>query len=184
MPNACSQMSYLCVWVSDFCPLLIQLFLYAYSTDPDRGWSGVAKVSCILRHQGIQLILAYSWAWPAILVAGKGSRGMLLFLLFLHLHSFSSFFPVPLFHLLYYLFYLFSTFLWEMTQNDKEGLTHVKPQHKQILIKLPGCVGWSGPWMLTYAGRHHLASMTPLLWFLNFCLKSAYILWFENRFNN
>ena len=26
---------------------------------------------CILRHQGVQLILAYSWARPAILVAGK-----------------------------------------------------------------------------------------------------------------
>ena len=32
----------------------------------------MAKVSCILRHQGIQLILAYSWARLAILVAGKG----------------------------------------------------------------------------------------------------------------
>ena len=48
-------------------------------------------------------ILAYSWARPAILVAGK-DRGMFLFLLFLHFHSCSSFFPVPLFHL----FYLFS----------------------------------------------------------------------------
>ena len=35
-------------------------------------WSGGAKVSCILRHWGVQLILAYSWARPAILVAGKG----------------------------------------------------------------------------------------------------------------
>ena len=32
----------------------------------------VAKVSCILSYRGIQLILAYSWARPAILVAGKG----------------------------------------------------------------------------------------------------------------
>ena len=38
-------------------------------------------MSCILRHQGVQLILAYSWAWPAILAAGKG-RGGMLFLLF------------------------------------------------------------------------------------------------------
>ena len=37
-----------------------------------RGWSGGAKVSCILRYRGVQLILAYSWARPAILVAGKG----------------------------------------------------------------------------------------------------------------
>ena len=37
-----------------------------------RGWSGVAKVSCILHHQGVQLILAYSWARPAVLAAGRG----------------------------------------------------------------------------------------------------------------
>ena len=36
------------------------------------GWLGEAKASCILRHLGIRLILAYSWARPAILVAGKG----------------------------------------------------------------------------------------------------------------
>ena len=36
------------------------------------GWSGGAKVSCILCHRGVQLILAYSWARPAILVADKG----------------------------------------------------------------------------------------------------------------
>ena len=82
-----------------------------------------AKVLCILHHRGVQLILAYSWARPAILVVGKGRGGMFLFLLFLHFHSCSSFFPVPLFHLLYSLFYLFSPFLWETTQNDPQGLT-------------------------------------------------------------
>ena len=41
----------------------------------------MAKVLCILRHRVIQLILAYSWARPAILVAGKVEEGM--FLLFL-----------------------------------------------------------------------------------------------------
>ena len=51
------------------------------------GWSGGAKVSCSLHHQGIQLILAYSWARPAPLVAGKGRGGMFLFLLFLHFCS-------------------------------------------------------------------------------------------------
>ena len=59
---------------------------------------------------------------PAILAAGKGRGGMFLFLLFLHFHSCSSFFPVPLFHLHYCLFYLFSPFLWETTQNDPQGL--------------------------------------------------------------
>ena len=87
------------------------------------GWSGGAKVSCILCHRGVQLILAYSWARPAIVEVGKGRGGMFLFLLFLPFHSCSSFFPVPLFHLFYYLFYLFSPFLWETTQNDPQGLT-------------------------------------------------------------
>ena len=87
------------------------------------GWSGGAKVLCILHHWGVQLILAYSWARPAILVVGKGRGRMFLFLLFLHFHSCSSFFPVPLFHALYSLFYLFSPFLWETTQNDPQGLT-------------------------------------------------------------
>ena len=66
------------------------------------------------------------WARPAILVAGKDRGGMCLFLPFLHFHSCSSFFPVPLFHL-YYLFYLFSPFLWETTQNDPQGWCVVKP---------------------------------------------------------
>ena len=60
---------------------------------PYERWSGGAKVSCISRHWGVQLISAYSWARPAILVAGKGRGGMFLFLLFLHFHSCSSFFP-------------------------------------------------------------------------------------------
>ena len=38
------------------------------------GWLGVAKVSCILCHRGDHLILAYSWARPAIL-ADKGRGG-------------------------------------------------------------------------------------------------------------
>ena len=86
-------------------------------------WSGGAKVSCILGHLGVQLILAYSWARPVILVAGKVRWGIFLFLLFLHFHSCSSFFPVPLFHLFYYLFYHLSPFFWETTQNDPQGLT-------------------------------------------------------------
>ena len=80
-------------------------------------------VSCILCHRGVQLILSYSWARPAIFVAGKGREVVFLFLLFLHFHSCSSFFPVPLFHLFCYLFCLFSPFLWETTQNDPYGLT-------------------------------------------------------------
>ena len=44
----------------------------------ESGWSGGAKVLCILHHRGVQLILAYSWARPAILVVGKGRGGMFL----------------------------------------------------------------------------------------------------------
>ena len=40
-----------------------------------------------LRQRSVQLILAYSWARPAILVAGKGRGGMFLVLLFLYFHS-------------------------------------------------------------------------------------------------
>ena len=82
---------------------------------------------------GVQLILAYSWARPAILVAGKGREVMFLFLLFLHFHSCFSFFPVPPFHLFCYLFCLFSPFLWETTQNDPQGLSVVKPQLNQSI---------------------------------------------------
>ena len=42
--------------------------------------------------QGVQLILAYNCARPAILVAGKGWGGMFLFLLFLQFHSCFCFF--------------------------------------------------------------------------------------------
>ena len=68
-----------------------------------RGWLDEAKVSCILRHRGVHLILAYSCARPAIFVAGKGEVGV-LFLLFFHFHPFSflpcPFFPSPLLSLL------------------------------------------------------------------------------------
>ena len=98
-------------------------------------WSGIAKVLCILRHWGVQLILAYSWARLAKLVAGKGRGECFLFLLSLPFHSCSSFFPVLLFHLLYFLFCLFSPFLWETTQNDPQGLTcHLTPTQSLIWV--------------------------------------------------
>ena len=86
-------------------------------------WSGGAKVSCILCHRGVQLIMAYSWARPAILVAGKGREVMFLFLLFLHFHSCSSFFPSLSFISSAISSVSVSPFLWETTQNDPQGLT-------------------------------------------------------------
>ena len=100
-----------------------QLIDYPINCASLRGWSGVMKVSCILRRRVVQLILAYSWAKPAILVAGKGRKGnvivssvsLLLFVfLFLPCPSLSS----PLLALLY-----LSPFLWKMMQNDPQGLT-------------------------------------------------------------
>ena len=80
-------------------------------------------------HWGVQLILAYSWARPAILVAGKGREVMFLFLLFLHFHSCSSFFPV-LFHLFCYLF-SFLPFSGRRHKMTHKGWRVVKPQHNQ-----------------------------------------------------
>ena len=76
-----------------------------------------------------------SFESTAILVAGKGRGEMFLFHLFIHFHSCSSFFPVPLFHLFYFLFYLFSPFLWETTQNDPQGLTCRKTPNNQSTAK-------------------------------------------------
>ena len=121
---------------------------------------GGAKVSCILCHQGIQLILAYSWARPAILVVGKGRGGMFLFLLFLPFHSCSSFFPVPLFHLFYYLFYLFSPFLWETTQNDPQGLTcRLTPTESKTMDDRCSCITYdSNVNCEENAPKHHINS--------------------------
>ena len=56
-----------------------------------RGWSGGAMGSCISRHRGVQLILAYSSARPVIIVAVSGRVGDCLY--FFCYFTFSS---VPL----------------------------------------------------------------------------------------
>ena len=111
-----------------------------------KGWLGGANVSCISRHQSVQLILAYSWARPAILVAGKGRGGMFLFLLFLHFQSFSSFFPVPYFHLFYSLLSLFSLSLGD----DTKWPTRVDMSLNPNTIKSPISIAWTslGLWKL------------------------------------
>ena len=43
-------------------------------------WLGVVKMSCILHQQGVQLILAYSWPRPVVLVAGKGEGNVFFFI--------------------------------------------------------------------------------------------------------
>ena len=95
------------------------------------GWSGGAKVLCILHHRGVQLILAYSWARPAILVVGKGRGGMFLFLLFLHFHSCSSFFPCPSLSSPLLSSISFLPFSGRRHKMTLKGWRVVKPQHNQ-----------------------------------------------------
>ena len=78
----------------------------------NRGWG---KVSCILRHRRVQLILAYSWAMPAILVAGKGKGGLFYFFCFF---TFSTvlILPCPSLSSLLSLLSLFSLSLGEDTK--------------------------------------------------------------------
>ena len=101
-----------------------------------QGWLGEANVSCLLRHRAVHLILAYSWARSAILAIGKGGGGMFLFILILYFHSFSSFSPVPLFHLLYYLCSLWNLpFPGRWHKMTHKGWHAIKPQHNQFLGK-------------------------------------------------
>ena len=137
-------------------PLKRQFCLCLHSAE---GCSGVEKVLCILRHRGVQLILAYSWARPAILVAGKGI-GVDVFISSVSSLSFLFLFlPCPsLFNLLYYLFSLFSPSLWETTQNDPQGLTcrmH-KPQHNKKTVPLiqEGQLSVSGERLYTIMNNH------------------------------
>ena len=96
-----------------------------------QGWSGGAKVSCILCHLGVQLILAYSWARPAILVAGKGREVIYFFCFF-------TFIPVPLSSLsLSFISSAISSVSFLPFFGRRHKMTHkgwrvVKPQHNQI----------------------------------------------------
>ena len=77
----------------------------------DKGVVGWCKGIVYLTSPGIQLILAYNLARPAILLISSVSSLPFLFL-FLPCPSLSSL----------VLSYLFSPFLWETTQNDPKGL--------------------------------------------------------------
>ena len=95
-----------------------------------------AKALCILCHRVVQLILAYSWARPGILVADKDSVGMFLFLLFLHFHSCSSFFPVSLIYssLLLSLLSLFSLSLGDDPKRSTRVDVSLNPDTIIIII--------------------------------------------------
>ena len=81
------------------CQLLLMASFLNVSDNVKFGMVGWCESAVYLTSPGVQLILAYSWARPAILVAGKDRGGMFLFL---HCHSCSSFSPVPFYHLFYY----------------------------------------------------------------------------------
>ena len=104
-----------------------------------KGWSGGAKVSCILCHLGVQLILAYSWARPAILVAGKGREVIYFFCFF-------TFIPVPLSSLsLSFISSAISSVSFLPFSGRRHKMTHkgwrvVKPQHNQFLLRRITCV--------------------------------------------
>ena len=71
------------------------------------GCLGEGKVSCILRHQFVQLILTYSWARSDILAAGKGRGECFYFFCFFTFIHFSLS-PLSLSFISYYLFYSLS----------------------------------------------------------------------------
>ena len=81
------------------------------------GWSGGVKVSCISRHRGIQLIFAYSWARPAILVSRKGKGGMFFISSVSSLSLLFLFLPCP--SLSYPLLSLLSLFSLSLGDNTK-----------------------------------------------------------------
>ena len=91
----------------------------------------MVKVSCIVRHWGIQMVLAYSWARPAILVAGKGIGESFYFFCFF------TFIPVPLSFLSFsFISSITSSISFLPLSGRQHKMTHkgsrvVKPQHNQ-----------------------------------------------------
>ena len=79
-----------------------------------------AKVSCILRHWDVQLILAYRWARPAILRAGKGRGGNVF--CFVFFFYFFTFIPVSFSSLS--LAFIFSTISFLPFSGRRYKLTH------------------------------------------------------------
>ena len=103
LPRKCCQVH----WPARYDQNSVERVVKLQNKQTNWGWLGVAKMSCILRRWGVQLVLAYSWARPAIL----GREECFYFF------RFFTFIPFP------FRFLLFSHFLWEMTRNDPQGLT-------------------------------------------------------------
>ena len=101
------------------------MFIKVSFCEENRGWcEGVMY----LMSRGVKLILAYSWARPAILVAGKGRGGCFYFFCFF------TFIPVPLSFLS--LSFISSTISFLPFSGRWHKMTHkgwhvVKPQFNQ-----------------------------------------------------
>ena len=137
-PNVSSHacLSFVIRWITLYNRTLMARTFFGpwkFALDVGGGWgvSGVAKVSCILRHRGVQLILAYSWARLAILAAGKGRRECFYFFCFF------LYIPVPLsFLCLSFIFSTISSISFLPFSGKRHNMTHkgwrvVKPQHDQ-----------------------------------------------------
>ena len=104
-----------------------------HSLFPLHVWACCVRLHNILRHRGVQLILAYGWARPAVLVAGKDRGGMFYFF------RFFTFIPVPLSSLS--LSFISSTissiyflpFSGRGHKKTHKGWRSVKPQHNQSI---------------------------------------------------
>ena len=123
-----------CIFSVDMCKNIQYLVLpTAWVFSFLRGWSGGAKVSCILRHRGVQLILAYNWARPVTLVTGKGRGGMFYFFCFF------TFILVRLSYLsLSFISSTISSISFLPFSGRRHKMTHkgwrvVKPQHNQSI---------------------------------------------------
>ena len=119
-----------------------------------RGWSGGAKVLCVLHHQGDQLILAYSWTRPAIFVAGKGRGGM-----FFYFFCFFTLIPASLSSLSLFFIFLLSLLSLLPFSGRRHKMTHkswrvVKPQHDQS-IKILNTIFLHNLRLLPLKRRYH-----------------------------
>ena len=125
-------------------------------------WGG--RVVRILRHWGVQLILAYSWTRPAILVAGKGKgRGNFISSVF-SLSFLFLFLTCPtLSSLLLSLLFLFFLSLGD----DTKWPTRVEGSLNSNTIKKPRPIGQfqnNFPEIILGWPPTEIAKMVPLCW--------------------
>ena len=97
------------------------------------GWLGEAKC-CV--YYVTQLVLAYSWAKPAILAADKGRGGLFLCLLFLLFHLFPFLPCLPSFISTTISFISLLPFSWRWQKMTHKGWRVIKPKHNVWHMKM------------------------------------------------